>query len=146
MSGCVQVSSLPHEQHGAVHLSRECGHPVASPALPRLHCCMSLHVDACWQAIEAEKERLGVTRYSVAQTSLEHVIDIITRDAGPAGSTSGQSLFTSDFVRAGGLSLIPSHWEPQVAYCCVLFSCAGDCCRSGHRRFLSVVWNRILFR
>jgi hypothetical protein len=38
------------------------------------------------QSLETNKERLGIAQYFVAQTSLEHVIDIVTLKSGEWGS------------------------------------------------------------
>lgn len=77
------------------------------------------------QSLEALRSELGITNYFVAQTSLEHVIDIITRDSSPAGSTAS-SLFLSNISRTRAGDHIPAHWEPQVSasarFSCLSFS------------------------
>jgi hypothetical protein len=71
--------------------------------------------------METSKARLGITRYAVAQTSLEHVIDIITRETGPDGAV-GSSMFASLFGKFTS-TFIPPNWAPQVCALDHPFAC-----------------------
>ncbi len=65
-------------------VSPHCPCLATSPALPLL--CRLRE-----QSLEANKHRLGIVQYSVSQTSLEHVLDIVTlrSGVGPAISRAG---------------------------------------------------------
>lgn len=70
-------------------------------------------LERVFDRMEANRAALSVTGYTVAQTSLEHVIDIIVRDAGPArGSVT--SLLLANPAPSVQHSAPPPDWASQV--------------------------------
>lgn len=74
-----------------------------------------------FSSLEANKLRLGVVQYTVSQTSLDNVMDIISRRSGTTASTAtvAKPLLITGLTSSDSVPL-PRDWAPQEGNCLVV--------------------------